>query len=422
MKIQRPRGTNDLTPDRSPLWRRLRDLFEAVADRFAYAQVDVPIFERTELFTRAVGEETDVVSKEMYTFSDRKGRSLTLRPEGTAGIVRMVLENGLLSVGGMLRLAYWGPMFRYDRPQAGRYRQFHQLGVEAFGSASPSADVEVICLLVEILRELGFRELRVDLGSVGDQCCRPAYEKEILAPALREMGEALCPTCRERTESNPLRVFDCKTPSCRKALEDAPRPMDHLCEDCSRHHERVEELLKAADIPFQRDRSMVRGLDYYTRTVFEVHFPALGAQSALGGGGRYDRLVEEIGGQSVPAVGFSAGIERLLLAVEAEKTLDPAELRRRGAYIVLLTTDAEAPAIRIAAGLRGLFPVEVDLTGRGMKAQLKSANARDARFALLLGEDELKAGAVAVKDLDSGEQVSLPEAELLAFMEKISSA
>jgi len=198
--------------------------------------------------------------------------------------------------------------------------------------------------------------------------------------------------------------------------------MDHLCKDCSRHHERVEELLKAAGIPFQRDRSMVRGLDYYTRTVFEVHFPALGAQSALGGGGRYDRLVEEIGGQSVPAVGFSAGIERLLLAVEAEKTLDPAELRRRGAYIVLLTTDAEAPAMSIATGLRGLFPVEVDLTGRGMKAQLKSANARDARFALLLGEDELKAGAVAVKDLDSGEQVSLPEAELLAFMEKISSA
>ncbi len=420
MKVQRPRGTNDLTPERSPLWRFLQRGFLATCDRYGYAQVDPPIFERTELFTRAVGQETDVVSKEMYTFEDRKGRSMSLRPEGTAGVVRMVLENGMMRAGGSLRLGYWGPMFRYDRPQAGRYRQFHQFGVEALGSASPAMDAESIGLLVETLGHVGFAETEVELGSVGDECCRPDYLKNVLQPALRELGEKLCGTCRERTETNPMRVFDCKVAGCVEALAEAPRPMDHLCGDCMAHQQRVEELLAEAKIPFSRNKALVRGLDYYTRTVFEVHYPALGAQSALGGGGRYDRLMEQLGGPSTPAVGFSAGIERILLAVEAEKTVDASELGSRGAYLVLMDAEGAAAAARVAASLRELMPVEVDYTGRSMKAQLKSSNSRGVRFALILGEDELAKASVTVKDLDSGEQVTLPESELKEFIKALA--
>ncbi len=416
MKIQRPRGTNDVTPCRSPLMRFLQRGFMRVCDRYGYAQVDPPIFERTELFTRAVGEETDVVSKEMYTFQDRKGRSMSLRPEGTAGVVRMILENGLMHGGGNLRLGYWGPMFRYDRPQAGRYRQFHQFGVEALGSASPAMDAEVIGLLVEVLGHVGFADTEVEIGSVGDLCCRPNFLDNVLGPVLAELGDRLCATCQERAKTNPMRVFDCKVPSCREALEDAPRPMDHLCDDCGAHQERLEELLGEARIPFKRNKALVRGLDYYTRTVFEVHYPALGAQSALGGGGRYDRLMEQLGGPATPAVGFSAGIERILIAVEQEKTVEASELTSRGAYLVLLDSKGEAAASRIAGNLREIIPVEVDFSGRSMKSQLKTSNASGSRFALILGEDELAKAAVTVKDLDSGEQVTLPETELKEFI------
>ncbi|MBN2170562.1 MAG: histidine--tRNA ligase [Candidatus Krumholzibacteriota bacterium] len=416
MKYQRPRGTNDLTPDRSPLWRRLRHVYEEVVTQFGYAEVDPPIFEATELFARAVGEDTDVVSKEMYSFTDRKGRSLSLRPEGTAGVVRMVIENGLLGGGGILRLAYWGPMFRYDRPQAGRYRQFHQFGVEALGEGGPALDAELIELLVATLRAAGLGELRVDLGSVGDRCCRPAYV-ERLREALTGMDDRLCPTCRERRVTNPLRVFDCKETGCHEALKHAPRMLDHLCDDCRAHLERVEALLADQAIPFRRDRDMVRGLDYYTRTVFEVHDPGLGAQSALGGGGRYDHLVEDCGGPPTPAVGFSAGIERLLGVVEQEGALAASERRSYGAYLSLMTPAAEPHAARIAARLRRAIPVEVDFTGRSLKAQLKTANQRGVRFAIILGPDEIDARSATLKDLDSGVQKTLPESDLLELIQ-----
>ncbi len=421
MTIQRPRGTYDRTPEAAPLWRHLRQLFDTITTQFGYAEVDPPVFERTELFTRAVGEDTDVVAKEMYTFADRKGRSFSLRPEGTAGVVRLLLENRLLSAGGMQRLAYWGPMFRYDRPQAGRFRQFVQLGVEAFGSASPAADAEVIELFVAVLREVGLAELRVSLGSVGDDCCRPAY-MELLVEFLDGNEDSLCPTCKERRRSNPLRVFDCKVPACRETLVDAPAMMNHLCADCATHRDRVESLLTERGIPFERDAGMVRGLDYYTRTVFEVHYPALGAQSALGGGGRYDRLVADCGGPATPAVGFSSGLERLILAIGNEGTLGTEELVGRGAYLVLLSPEAEPAAARIAGKLREAIAVEVDLSGRSLKAQLKSANQRSARFAILLGDEELAAGTATVKDLDSGEQKALPEDNLLELIQAWSGA
>jgi histidyl-tRNA synthetase len=307
-------------------------------------------------------------------------------------------------------------MFRYDRPQAGRYRQFHQFGVEALGEATPALDVEVIELLASLLTELGMPDLRVDLGSVGDRCCRPAYA-ETLRAALEEMDARLCATCRDRRATNPLRVFDCKEPGCRAALAEAPRMLDHLCADCRAHLDRVAELLRARKIPFRLDADLVRGLDYYTRTVFEVHYPKLGAQSALGGGGRYDHLVEDCGGPPTPAVGFSAGIERLVWCIREEGLLPGAELRARGAYLSLMTPAAEPMAARIASRLRQLIPVEMDVTGRSLKAQLKSAHARGARFAIILGEDELTRQSAALKDLDSGEQKLLPEDQLLELIQ-----
>jgi len=328
----------------------------------------------------------------------------------------MVLENSLLGRGGLLRLAYWGPMFRYDRPQAGRYRQFHQLGVEVFGHGGAALDAEVIELQVRMLRELGLDELRVDLGSVGDDCCRPAYLDKLRA-SLGNLDAKLCPTCRDRRESNPMRVFDCKVEGCREALRSAPRMLNELCEDCEAHLARVESLLESQGIAYRRDAELVRGLDYYTRTVFEVHYPALGAQSALGGGGRYDHLVEQCGGPATPAVGFSAGIERLVLTVREEKSLDSAEWRSRGAYLCLMSEAAEPAAARIASRLRHATPVEVDYTGRGLKAQLKSAHARGARFAVILGEDEIADQAATLKDLDSGEQKTLPEEQMLALIQ-----
>jgi histidyl-tRNA synthetase len=309
-------------------------------------------------------------------------------------------------------------MFRYDRPQAGRYRQFHQLGVEVFGDAGAAHDAETIELLVTLLRELGLADLRVDLGSVGDACCRPAYEKALVAYLEGEAG-SLCETCNTRRTSNPLRVFDCKVPGCREAIAGAPRMLDHLCADCDAHLSRVEALLAERGIEYRRDASLVRGLDYYTRTVFEVHYPPLGAQSALGGGGRYDRLVAECGGPPTPAVGFSAGIERMLFTIEEKQSLDPTLWRARGAYLSLLTEAAEPAAARIAARLRRVIPVEVDYTGRGLKAQLKTADQRGSRFAILLGENELEARAATLKDLDSGEQKTLPEERLIELIQAL---
>jgi histidyl-tRNA synthetase len=415
MKFQRPRGTNDLTPDESPVWRHLRQVFDAVTTSFGYREVAPPVFESTELFTRAVGEATDVVSKEMYTFQDRKGRSLTLRPEGTAGVVRLMVENSLLAAGGVQRVSYWGPMFRYDRPQAGRYRQFHQFGVEAFGQGGASLDVETIQVMVTLLQKIGLSSLKVMVGSVGDEHCRPAYVEK-LREFLEDLDESLCSTCRQRRTSNPLRVFDCKVATCREAIAGAPRTIDHLCQGCSGHLEQVEQLLKSAGIPYEIDPTLVRGLDYYTRTVFEVHYPALGAQSALGGGGRYDGLVAQCGGPPTPAVGFSAGIERWIWAMGKELALAERDLKLRGAYFTLMSEEAFPVAARIASSLREAIPVEVDYTGRSLKAQLKSANSRDARFAIIIGEDELAEGNATLKDLDSGEQKALPQGQLLELI------
>jgi len=399
MRFQRPRGTQDLLPQDAARWRHVTRSMRRTLDAFGYADIRTPIFEDTELFVRGVGNATDIVAKEMYTFTDRKGRSLTLRPEGTAPVVRAYLENNLGAEPGVHRLQYLGPMFRYDRPQAGRYREFFQIGGEAIGSPLPELDVEIVDLMMTMLRDLGLRDLAVEINSVGHPGCRAAYETQLRA-ALAAATSELCDTCRERAQTNPLRVFDCKNPGCRAVVERLPLLRDSLCSDCRAHHAAVRAGLEALEVPYSENPRLVRGLDYYTRTAFEVHYPPLGAQSALGGGGRYDGLVEACGGPPTPAVGFSAGIERVLVALAATAAPAPAPV----VWVAPLNDAARRQALLLARALRAFAPACVDLSGRGLKAQLRGADRAAARVAVILGEAEMEAGAAMVRDLKSGEQ------------------
>jgi histidyl-tRNA synthetase len=411
MKFQVPRGTQDILPDRTGRWQAVEARARDVSERYGYREIRTPIFEATELFQRGVGETTDIVAKEMYTFADRKGRSLTLRPEGTAGVMRALVENGLLQPGRVHRLWYLGPMFRYDRPQAGRYRQFHQWGAECVGSASPAADVEIILLLVDFFASLGLGSLAVRLNSVGHAGCRPAYQERLrqyLAPHL----ETMCADCRVRFEKNPLRVLDCKVPHDVEIARGIPSILDSLCDDCRTHFDAVQAGLAAQGVAFELDPKLVRGLDYYTRTAFEVHDPNRGAQSALGGGGRYDGLVEDVGGPSTPGVGFSVGIERVLIALEEQGTL-PDETAPLVAVARLGGAAVDAAAATLVRELRRTFRVVADFESeKGLGAQLKSADRAGAAVAVIVGEDELAANEVTLKDLKTGAQERVPKTEL----------
>lgn len=397
MKFQAPRGTQDILPPAVLAWQSLEGIARDVMGRYGYAEVRTPIFESTDLFTRGIGEATDIVQKEMYTFSDRKGRSLTLRPEGTAPAVRAYIEHNLGARRMPCRAWYLGPIFRYERPQAGRYRQHHQVGAELIGSPHPEADFEVIDLFVRLLRDLGLSDVTVRLNSVGDENSRPAF-REVLKEALRPRLSEMCEDCRRRFDINILRVFDCKVPADRAIVAQLPVMIDHLDPASRSHHDRLRSLLDGAGIRFEEDPRLVRGLDYYTRTVFEVHHPKLGAQSAVGGGGRYDNLVAECGGPATPAVGFSSGIERLLLAMEAEGcelgTAVPPD-------IMVVGMDRLATA-QLAAALRRRYRVDVDLMDRSIGSQMKQADRNSARFALILGEAELAGGYVTLRDMTAG--------------------
>jgi len=405
MRFQRQRGTQDLLPEQARHWQHLDAQVRRTFASFDYGEIRTPLFEDTQLFVRGVGADTDIVQKEMYTFLDRKGRSLSLRPEGTAAVVRAYLENGMGREGGVRRLYYLGPMYRYDRPQAGRFREFFQLGAEAIGSAAPEQDLEIVDLMMTVLQELGLEDLEVEINSVGHPGCRAAYET-LLRRALEAEQEALCPTCRERHVHNPLRVFDCKNEGCRAVAQRLPLLRQHLCEDCAAHHAAVLRGLDRLRLPHRENPHIVRGLDYYTRTAFEVHYPPLGAQSALGGGGRYDGLVEACGGPPTPAVGFSAGIERLLFALEQTR---PQTLPSpRGAPIQVLPQEESArlAALELARELRRAAPTAVDLSGRSLKAQLKSADRAGALVAVILGAEERERDEVVVRDLVQGAQAS----------------
>ncbi len=413
-ELQKPRGTRDVLPEEASRWRLLEDRARQVAARYGYGELRTPLFEVTELFRRGVGEDTDIVGKEMYTFLDRKGRDMTLRPEGTAPAVRAFLEHNLGAGPQPVRLFYLQPAFRYERPEEGRWRQHHQFGAECFGAAGAAADAEVIALAVDFLRTAGVADFRLRLNSIGCPACRPAY-RAALREYYRPLLPLLCADCQERFGQNPLRLLDCKVDTAHAA--GAPRTADHLCTDCREHLQGLEALLARLRISFDRDPTLVRGLDYYTRTVFELESPRLGSQSALGGGGRYDGLVELLGGQPTPAVGGGVGLERTLLALEAggapAPTVEPPQV-----FVASVGEEYALEAMGVASQLRSAgVRVITDPLGRSLKAQLKQAARAGARWTVILGE-ELSRWVLVLRDMAAGVQEEVPAGELLTRIDK----
>ena len=399
-----PRGTYDILPDDSKRWQALEAVIDGVCARYCYREIRTPLFESTDVFVRTIGEGTDIVDKEMYTFIDRGGRSITLRPELTAPVVRAVLEHSLLQ-SLPLKLYYRGPFFRYERPQRGRFRQAHQCGVECFGVAAPEADAEVIALALDVVFEAGIRDRQLDINSIGCPNCRPAYRQALVAYFSKHAGE-LSEQSRVRLETNPLRILDSKHESDQALIATAPRVLDYLCADCRTHFETVQSCLRAMHIGFSINHNIVRGLDYYTRTVFEISSPALGAQSAVAGGGRYDGLVESMGGPPTPGVGFGMGMDRLILAAhasgakESEPEMDVAFIALESAGLAAVVPMLHAAR---AAGLRA----DADYTMRKLDKQLKTAAARGARLAVIVGSDELAAGEATIQDLATRERTRI---------------
>lgn len=409
-RLSAPRGTTDILPAEARRWAGLESAMREVFARYGYGEIRTPIFEHTELFARGIGEDTDVVEKEMYSFEDRGERSLTLRPEGTAGAVRAYLERRLDTEPQPVKLWYAGPMFRYERPQAGRARQFHQLGAECIGTEDPAADVEVIAMVAALFRRLGLTKYELHLNSIGCPECRPAYVRKLRA-ALEPVRGSLCKSCQDRFERNTLRVLDCKRESCRELTKNAPVILDSLCRDCDGHFAQVRRYLDELAIPYVINTRLVRGLDYYTRTVFEFLSPHLGAQDALGGGGRYDGLVETLGGPPTPAVGFAAGMERILLATEG---LDQPETASVDAYVATLGDAGRRVGVVLAERLRRVgLRVELDYMERSLRAQMRQANRLGAKSVLIIGDDEAAAGTVQLRDMESGAErtVGIDEVE-----------
>ena len=421
MEARSPRGADDILPEEVELWRRVEETVADVMRAYGYREIRTPVFEHTELFYRGVGETTDVVEKQMYTFSDRGGRSLTLRPEGTAPVVRAFLQHKLYGRGLPQNLWYIQPMFRYERPQAGRSRQFHQFGAESLGSLDPLCDVEVISIPLEVYRRLGLDDCELLLNSIGCPACRPRYREE-LRRFLAGRLEALCPTCRSRYERNPLRVLDCKDEGCRAATEGAPSTLDFLCDECRDHFASVRRLLEATGVEYRLDSRLVRGLDYYTKTVFEIVTGALGAQDALAGGGRYDGLAEELGGPPTPAVGFGAGMERAVLALKRLAGGAPVD-GGVDVYVASVGQEGRVAAVALAQKLRSAgFSARLDYRDpasgeRSLRAQLKAAGKGGARLVVIAGEEELSRGAVTLKSMDDGAQVEVAVESLLAEVE-----
>lgn len=401
-----PRGTSDILPTNSRQWQYLEEEIRDICRRFNYKEIRTPIFEHTELFLRGIGNTTDIVSKEMYTFEDRGGRSLTLRPENTAAVVRSYLENKLYADNFLNKLFYIGPMFRYDRPQAGRYRQFHQFGVEAIGSANPLVDTEIIMLAVQFLSSLGLQELEVVINSVGCPNCRPVYKQKLQEFFKDKLGE-LCKDCAERYEQNPLRILDCKVEKCRELSVGVPLITDCLCSECAEHFAHVQDYLTTAKIDYILDPGLVRGLDYYTKTAFEIKYLPLGAQSAVCGGGRYDGLVEECGGKPTPGIGFAMGMERILLALQKQNLLNNQE-EALDVYIVATDHLSGGKALGLAYRLRenGLS-CELDFAGRSIKAQMKSANKLNAQHVIIIAEQEMQDNTYSYKNMLTSEQISI---------------
>jgi len=410
MNYKAPRGTRDILPDEAKQWQYLESSFKNFCDLYGFGEIRTPAFEQTELFARSVGEDSDIVSKEMYSFKDRSGRDLTLRPELTAAVARAYLEHNLGEKPQPTKLYYSGPMFRYDRPQAGRYRQFHQFGLEIFGAQHAAADVEIISFCYNFFKSLQIENLSIELNSVGCPVCRPDFRKKLI-PFLEKLESGLCKDCKNRYKNNPMRVLDCKEESCRAQVANAPRMIDHLCEGCDVSFTRVKELLKKLDIPFNLNTHLVRGLDYYTRTAFEISAGGAGAQASLCGGGRYDHLVEHLGGPYVPGVGVAYGVERILLAMDWSKNLPKIS---PPVYIATAGKDLEGEALALAADLREQgVASETDLLQRSLKAQMKYSGRQGYSQVVIIGEDEIKQDIVTVRNMENGEQSEMSRQALV---------
>ncbi|SIN91136.1 histidine--tRNA ligase [Halodesulfovibrio marinisediminis] len=407
-KVKRIKGYADMFSPESDTFTFMETVARDVFGSFGYKELRTPILERTELFKRSIGDETDVVQKEMYTFDDRKGRSLTMRPEATAGVMRAYIEGNVNAVEQISKLFTFGPMFRYERPQKGRMRQFHQINCECLGPDEPHADAEVILMLMTFLTKIGLKELTLEVNSLGCRECRPKYNEALRAFLANLNKEELCEDCRRRMETNPLRVLDCKVPACKALTENAPTIIEHNCDACKVHHDKVLSTLRAADVPFVQNDRLVRGLDYYNRTTFEVVSNDIGSQSSVAGGGRYDGLIKQLGGADVPGIGFACGMERLALA------LGEREVEQPDFYIAVLDENGLEDGLMLAQSLRLAGKKgDVSFASKSMKAQMRQAGKKGARKALILGGDELAAKTVVVKDMETGEQITVPQSELV---------
>ncbi len=395
--IKAIRGFKDILPSETAIWQKVEGVCRKLFHSYGFSEIRLPLLEETALFVRSIGEETDIVSKEMYSFPDRKGLGLTLRPEGTASVVRAFIEHKMYARSQYKKLYYLGPMFRYERPQAGRSRQFHQIGAEVFGLAAPSIDAELLVLLHDLMVELGLSNTTFYLNSVGCQECRPVFKKVLLEYLDKKKGD-LCFDCQQRLVKNPLRVLDCKNEACQSILQLSPSIVEYLCSACQKHYAEVKSLLSFYQLPFHQNDRLVRGLDYYTRTAFEIIHEGLGAQNAIVGGGRYDNLVESFGGPATPAVGFAIGMERVVLALQNQNiALD----NQQRIFFVVLGDEAKRKVLPLVRHLRkkGFF-IEMSYQGRSLKAQLKEANRFEAQYALILGEEELAADKIILKDMN----------------------
>ncbi len=421
--IQAPRGTYDVLPDQSAKWQEIERTINKLCQLYQYKEIRTPVFESTELFQRGVGDTTDIVQKEMYTFQDRGERSLTLRPEGTASVVRSYVENKLFGQPDQpVKLYYTGPMFRYERPQAGRMRQFVQFGVEAIGSKDPAIDAEVIALAMDVYKTSGLKSLRLVINSLGDTESRLAHKEALIAHFAPSIGE-FCSDCQNRLEKNPLRILDCKVDRSHPLMATAPSLTDFLNEESSAYFDQVKEYLNEMDIEFIVDPNLVRGLDYYNHTAFEImsEAPGFGAITTLAGGGRYNGLVEDLGGPESPGIGFAMSIERLLLALEMENVVIGQD-QTLDAYVIAMDAQSKKKAVSVVRDLRAAgISADMDFSDRKMKAQIKSADRKQARFVIVIGESELESGQASVKQMAKREQQEVPFEQLAATIEKLKS-
>ena len=413
MLTKAPRGTKDITPKDAYKWNYVENKFREICSLFGYEEMRTPVFEHTELFKRSVGDTTDIVQKEMYSFTDKGGRDITLKPEGTAGVVRAFIENKLYADTQPTKLFYITPCFRYERPQAGRQRQFHQFGIEALGSDKPSLDAEVIALAVQFFTEVGLKDLAVSINSVGCPTCRAEYNAR-LKEYLDAKSDVLCETCLERKDKNPMRVIDCKNPTCKENLNDIPFMVDHICDDCKDHFEKLQTYLKEMDINFVVDKTIVRGLDYYKKTAFEIISNDIGSQSTVCGGGRYDGLVEQLGGpKGVSGIGFALGAERLLLTME-NNNIEIENPYATDIFIVTIGDEAKTKSFKLLKDLRiNHISAENDHLDRSVKAQFKYSDKINAKFTIVIGDDELANDTATLKNMSTSEQTTIKLSEIV---------